>query len=129
MKTLKYTIIKNREQYNLYCNKLESLTDNYKLNSKDEIELLSLLISKYNDEQTDKYQLKFNPVELLIDLLSENRITQIELAKRLNISPQLINDIIKYRREITKNVALKLGKEFNLNYYAFLKPYKIKKAS
>ena len=129
MKNLTYTIIKNRQQYDLYCEKVESLTENYNAQFDDEIELLSLLIQKYNDEQTEKYQIELNPVELLVDLLADNEISQIELSKRIKVSPQLINDIVKYRREITKSIALKLGEEFSMKFYAFLKPYNLKKAS
>ncbi len=129
MRNLTYALIKNRKQYDLYCEKLESLTENYKDQNDDEIELLSYLVQKYNDDQTEKYLLNLNPVELVIDLLSENNISQKELAKRIEVSPQLINDITKFRREITKNIALRLGREFNLNFYAFLKPYKLKRAS
>ena len=129
MKNLTYTIIKNRQQYDLYCKKVESLTENYNAQLDDEIELLSLLVQKYNDEQTEKYQIELNPVELLADLLADNGINQIELSKRIKVSPQLINDIVKYRREITKSIALKLGEEFSMNFYAFLKPYNLKKAS
>ena len=129
MKKIIYSIIKNRNQYDEYCEKVESLTDNYKEVNDDEIELLSYLIQKFNDEQTEKYLLNLNPVELLKDLLNENKISQKELSTRINISPQLINDIIKYRREITKNIAYKLSKEFNMKFYAFLKPYEMDKAS
>ncbi len=97
--------------------------------SENEIELLSYLIQKFNEEQTEKYLLNLNPVELLIELLTENNISQKEFSKRIQVSPQLINDITKYRREITKRIALKLGVEFNLKFYAFLKPYELKKAS
>jgi len=128
MRKLTYTLIKNHEQHDIYCDRLENLTEDYESQYDDEIELLSFLIQKYNDEQTEKYLINLNPVELLIDLLTENNISQKELAGRIKVSPQLINDIIKYRREITKNIALKLGKEFKLNFYAFLKPYKLKKA-
>lgn len=129
MKNILYSIIKTRKQYDSYCDKLESLTDNYVKQNDNEIELLSYLIQKYNEEQTEKYLIKLNPVELLIDLLIENNISQKELAKRIQVSPQLINDITKYRREITKSIAIKLASEFNLKFYAFLKPYELKKAS
>lgn len=128
MKKLSHTIIKDNNQYNQYCDQLERLTDNYSAQNDDEIELLSFLIHKYNEEQTEKYLLGLNPVELLIDILSENNMSQKELALRIGISPQLVNDITKYRREITKQIALKLGAEFKLNLYAFLKPYNLKKA-
>ncbi len=129
MKKLVYTLIKNIEQYDEYCEKLEQLTLNYEVSNDDEIDLLSLLISEYNDRAMEKLTLNIDPVDLLIDLLAENNITQLELSKRINISPQLINDVIKYRREITKSLAYKLSEEFKLKYSTFLKPYKLKKAS
>ena len=129
MRKLSHTIIKDIKQYNDYCDRLEKLTENYSPQNEDEIELLSFLIQKYNDDQTQKYLLNLNPVELLLDLIGENNLSQKDLALRLGVSPQLIKDIIKYRREITKQLALKLGEEFKLNFYAFLKPYELKKAS
>ena len=128
MSKLTYTIIRNRKQYDSYCDQLEDLTEDFKVEYEDEIELLSFLIQKYNDEQTEQYLLNLNPVELLIDLLTENNLSQKELSRRINVSPQLINDITKYRREITKSIALKLGEEFSLKFYAFLKPYKLMQA-
>ena len=128
MKNQSYTIIKSREQYDRYCDRLEEIVENETNPNEDEIELLSLLIEKFNEDQTEKYEMEMNPVELLIDLLSDNQMTQVELSRRTKISPQLLNDIIKYRREITKDAALKLGEEFGVKYYAFLKPYSLKKA-
>lgn len=46
MNKLIFTIIKDREQYDLYCDKLEHLTDNHWPQFDDEIELLSLPILK-----------------------------------------------------------------------------------
>lgn len=129
MSNIIYTIIKNNKQYDQYCEQLESLTESYSPKYDDEIELLSYLIQKYNDEQTEQYLMDLNPVELLSNLLLENKISQKELAERISVSPQLINDILKYRREITKSVAIKLGEEFKIKIFAFLKPYKLRKAS
>lgn len=128
MKNQSYTIIKSRDQYDRYCNRLEEIIEKETNPNEDEIELLSLLIDKYNEEQSEVYQMRMDPVEILVDLLSENQMSQIELSRKTHISPQLLNDIIKYRREITKSAALKLGEEFGVKYYAFLKPYKLKKA-
>ena len=77
----------------------------------------------------EQYNLDLDPVDLIIDLLAENNISQLELSKRIDVSPQLINDVIKYRREITKSLAYKLSDEFKLKDTTFLKPYKLKKAS
>jgi len=128
MKKSIYRIIKNDEQYNHYCSLLEELSTKGGHQCEDDIELLSLLISKYNSEKTELYRLELNPVELLQDLLSENNISQKELSTRIGVSPQLINDVLKYRREISKSLALKLGNEFAIEFYAFLKPYSLQKA-
>ena len=50
METMKYTVIKSKEQYYTYCNILEELISSNKPNVNDEIELLSLLISKWDTE-------------------------------------------------------------------------------
>lgn len=128
MKRTFYSIIKNQEQYEQYCNRLENLVESGENRHEDEVELLSLLIEKYNEEQMARYEMELNPVELLADLLTENKLSQVELSRKTGISPQLINDILKYRREITKNTALKLGETFKIKYYAFLKPYELRKA-
>jgi len=130
MKKLRYTVIKNKDQYNEYCDILEDLVqENQSKHTEDEIDLLSLLISDYNERAMEYYKLELNPVELIVDLIEENNLTQLELAKRLKVSPQLINDVVKYRREITKNLAHKLAEEFKLKFSVFLKSYKLKKAS
>jgi len=129
MKNLKYTIIKNQKQYDNYCEILEDLVIAKKSKNIDEIELLTLLIQDYNERIMENYQYEFTPVELLKNLISENKLTQLELVKRLNVSPQLICDVIKMRREITKKMAYKLADEFSIKYSAFLKPYELLKAS
>ena len=105
------------------------MTQDYKIAYDDEIDLLSLLINEYNDRIMEQYSLDLDPVDLIIDLLAENNISQLELSKRIDVSPQLINDVIKYRREITKSLAYKQSDEFKLKDTTFLKPYKLKKAS
>lgn len=94
---------------------------------EDELELLGLLIEDYNENQTRSYRLDLNPVELLKNLIEENELTQTSLADRIDISPQLMNDIIKYRREITKGVAYKLAEEFKMNIETFVRPYRLKR--
>ena len=48
---IKYTTIKNREQYNDYCDQLEALVSRENAETfQDEIDLLTLLIEKYDEE-------------------------------------------------------------------------------
>ncbi|OQX78223.1 MAG: hypothetical protein B6D64_07175 [Bacteroidetes bacterium 4484_276] len=62
MKHLEYTIIKNKEQYNKYCNILEDLVINENESLLDEIELLNLLIEKWDNENNSFMDL--DPIEL-----------------------------------------------------------------
>jgi HTH-type transcriptional regulator/antitoxin HigA len=53
MKTSKYTTIINKDQYNKYCNDLEKLIfikEDLKLNLYNEINLLTSLIEKWDNE-------------------------------------------------------------------------------
>lgn len=129
MKQLKYTLIKNLDQYNEYCETLETLVFQDYDTNLEEIELLTLLIEHYDEQQMEVYDMDLNPVELLSSLLSENNLSEFEAAKRLGISAQLLNDVLKYRKEISKSVAHKIANEFKMNFSAFLRPYLLKKAS
>jgi antitoxin component HigA of HigAB toxin-antitoxin module len=126
MKKLKYTIIKSQKQYHTYCDILEGLVLKENNLYLEEIELLTLLVNDFNERSMENYEYQFSPVEMLKDLLEENNITQVELSRRINVSPQLINDVLKLRREITKKLAFKLAEEFCVNPSVFLKPYELK---
>ncbi|MDD3728664.1 MAG: hypothetical protein PHN40_10030, partial [Dysgonamonadaceae bacterium] len=70
MKTLKYTVIKDIDQYTNYCDILEELLLEDKRETEEEVELLTLLIEKWDDEHTT-----FNdadPIELLKALMREH---------------------------------------------------------
>lgn len=64
-----------------------------------------------------------NPVKLLTKLMEENEIGQSELAKSINVSRQLLNDVLKYRRSISKAMAVKLSAYFAMNLEAFGRVY------
>ena len=48
---LKYSIIKTEDQYYKYCDVLEELVFNENASNEDEIELLTLLIEKWDKEK------------------------------------------------------------------------------
>lgn len=122
---MKYIKIPNLSVYTEYCNKYEELiTENYKKN-KDEIELLGILIDEYDNRQTH-FKKKMNPVELLNSILEEEQISKSKLAKELGTSRQLISDIIRYRRNISKDMVTKLSTYFKLRPEAFSRPYNLK---
>jgi len=53
-----------------------------------------------------------HPGVLIQDTLEEMGITQVELAKRLGIPLQRLNTIVKGKRGVTADTALRLSKVF-----------------
>ncbi len=89
----------------------------------DEIELLELLIEDFDQRMmNDKFE-ELNPVELLRSLLRDSNIAQSELARSINVSKQLISDVLSYRRNISKELMLKLAAYFSMDVTAFSRPY------
>ncbi len=124
---MKYKKITNIKQYNKYCDQHAKLFEKGKAKDKDEIELLEILIEEY-ENRVSKIQLKdFNPVELLKSMLVANNLTQVEFSKALNVSPQLINDILNFRRNISKSLVVKFANFFSMSQEAFSRPYKLHK--
>ncbi len=121
---MKYTKIKSDTQYTLYCERHEELTFKNYIAHQDEIELIEVLIEEY-ENRTIEYNSNLNPVEVLEYLLKENNLAKSELARELNVSRQLITDILAYRRDLTKAMIIKLSKRFKLSTAIFTKEYKL----
>jgi HTH-type transcriptional regulator/antitoxin HigA len=69
---LTYKIIKTKKQYFNYCKTLNDLLDKGYKKDEDEIELLTLLIEKWDEEQ---YQIPdLDPIEIINQLMIENNI-------------------------------------------------------
>lgn len=126
METLKYKIIKTKSQYIDYCNKLEELTESDKKSKavKEEIELLSFLIEKYDQEHNTFDDA--DPIELLKSLMKEHKIKAVQLARVLNVSTGLVSDMLSYKKGLSKETIRILSEKFKLNQEAFNRPYKLK---
>jgi HTH-type transcriptional regulator/antitoxin HigA len=122
MATLKYTVIKTAEQYEAYCKELEVLIQTDNADVEDEIELLTLLIERY-DEEHSSLNNTANPVELLIHLMEANALKAVDLALILGISKGYLSDILHYKKGISKTLVRKLAEHFKLNQAAFNRPY------
>lgn len=121
METLKFTIIKNKEQYNEYCNILEELILNDQ--NQDEIDLLSLLIEKWdNDNNTLK---DADPIELIKALLAEHQLKAKDLIEILNLSKGTISKVLNYQKGLSKETIRKLSDYFKVSQEAFNRPYKL----
>ncbi len=126
METLKYKVIKTEKQYDEYCRILHDLDFSDKKKSKkneEEIDLLTLLIEKYDEEHTifDEQ----DPVQLLRSLMKEHNLKSIDLANKLNVSPGLVSDIINYKKGFSKEIIRQLASLFKLSQEAFNRPYKL----
>jgi HTH-type transcriptional regulator/antitoxin HigA len=125
MQSLPYKIIKSKHQYYAYCNELEELVILKKKNrnQKDAIELLTLLIEKWDEAHSSLADQ--NPVEILGYLMAENKLKSIELARTLQISPSLVSDILNYRRGLSKKIIRKLSDYFKVSQELFNRPYSL----
>jgi len=121
METLKYTVIKSDDQYFRFCKILEELVfqDDDKL--EDEIELLELLIHKW-DEEHNNFE-KVNPIELLKSLMEDHEMKAKDLAIILELSKGTVSKILNYQKGLSKESIRKLSMRFKMRQEAFNRPY------
>lgn len=123
MRSLKYTIIKSEEQYFKYCDILEKLVVHTENIYIDEIELLNLLIEKWDRENVDLFIL--DPIRLLKNLMDENNLKAKDMVGILNLSKGTISKILNYHKGLSKETIRKLSVYFKVSQEAFNRPYKI----
>src|SRR5689334_14136962 len=98
---LKYSVIKNKTQYNKYCQALENLLEKGKhLNAeeKKEIELLTLLIEKWDDEHNTFNEL--DPIELLRSFMDEHGLKDKDLVDILGVNKGYVSEIMNYKKRL-----------------------------
>lgn len=123
METLKFTVIKSKKQYDRYCDTLEQLLARSDKNVQDEIELLTLLIEKWDNEHNT-----FNnadPVELLKYLMDDHHLKAKDLVEILDISKGTVSKILNYHKGLSKDTIRKLSEYFKVSQEAFNRPYKL----
>ncbi len=123
METLKYKIINSVKQYNQYCRTLEELvfTSSKTKLIKDEIALLTLLIEKWDSENSDFNQL--DPIELLKSLMKDHKMKSIHLAALLGVSEGLVSDMLHYKKGLSKETIRIISVKFKINQEAFNRSY------
>lgn len=124
METLKYTVIKTEDQYNNYCNFLEDLLSKASPALDDEIELLTLLIEKWDTEHNSFSDL--DPVQLIKSLMEENNMKAVELTKLLGLTKGTVSKILNYQKGLSKETIRTLSEYFHVSQEAFNRPYKLK---
>ena len=126
METLKYKVIKSRDQYDEYCHLLEQLAfqDSITVEVEEEMELLTVLIEKY-DQENNSFE-EVDPIQLLTSLMGDHNLKAKDLVAILGVSKGLVSDILNYKKGLSKEVIRKLAKHFSMNQEAFNRPYKLK---
>lgn len=123
METLKYSIVKTEKQYNKYCDVLEELLAQDKKDLLDEIELLTLLIEKWDTEHNSFNDL--DPVELIKALMEENNLKSKDLVEILDLSKGTVSKILNYQKGLSKETIRRLSDYFKVSQEAFNRPYKL----
>lgn len=121
METLKFTIIKDQVQYDRYCDILENLLCKDANEEQDEIELLTLLIEKWDMEHNTFKDA--DPVEILKSLMVEHELKAKDLIEILNLSKGSISKILNYHKGLSKNTIRKLSAYFKVSQEAFNRSY------
>src|SRR5688500_9399452 len=118
MVTLKYKVIKSNSQYKEYAKILEALvSDNFKNRAmKDEIELLTLLIEKWDDENNSFDDV--DPITLLRSLMEERDLKAKDLVDVLGVSKGLVSDILNYKKGLSKEIIRGLSDYFKVSQEA-----------
>lgn len=124
METLKYKVINSKKQYKRYCDTLEQLVFSgaSDRNTKDEIELLTLLIEKWDLEHNDNSDM--DPVQLIHSFIKDHNLKAKDLVEILGISKGYVSDILNYKKGLSKDVIRKLANHFKVSQEAFNRPYK-----
>ena len=125
METLKYKVITSKAQYKKYTNLLEQLVFSgaKDRNTKDEIELLTLLIEKWDAGHISSNEL--DPVQLLHSFIKDHNLKAKDLTEILGISKGYVSDILHYKKGLSKEVIRKLADYFKVSQEAFNRPYKL----
>jgi len=121
MKALKYTLIKSEEQYYEYSKILKKLVIQENEESENEIELLELLIDKWDQDHSTMNDV--DPIELLLYLMEEHQMRSKDLAEILGLSKGTVSKILNYQKGLSKASIRKLSNHFKLRQEAFNRPY------
>ena len=121
MTKIPYTVIKTKEQYYEYCRIHKKLVFHDYDRYEDEIELLELLIEKWDDEHNTFEDL--DPVELIKSLMEDHKLKAKDLADLLGLSKGTVSKILNYQKGLSKESIRRLSKHFKMYQEAFNRPY------
>jgi len=125
MASLKYTVINSRKQYNEYCKIVDNLleADHPNQQQDQEIELLTVLIEKWDNDHSDIKNL--DPVEIIRSLMKEHGLNASDLTTIIDVSKSHVSEILNYKKGLSKEVIRKLAAHFKMNQEAFNRSYNL----
>jgi len=123
MSDLKYTIIKTKVQYDTYCDILEDLMTKKQQDVGDEVDLLTLLIEKW-DREHNAFSEK-DPVEIIKSLMNLNGLRSRDLVEILNLSKGTVSKILNYQKGLSKESIRKLSDHFKISQESLNQPYQL----
>jgi len=119
---MKYKVIKDKEQYQQYCESLDQLlAARVDAEVQDEIDLLTLLIETYDAAHhtfADR-----DPIALLRSFMTDHHLQPHHLVALLGVSKGYVSDILNYKKGLSKQVIRKLADHFKVRQEAFNKSY------
>jgi len=121
MAELKYYVIETKEQYYEYCKILEELVFSEDESKEREIDLLTVLIEKWDKEHTVLNDL--DPIDLLKYLMEENQLKAKDLVGILDLSKGTVSKILSRQCGLSKETIRRLSAHFKLNQEAFNREY------
>lgn len=89
----------------------------------DESEYLEVLLDEISKYEKKNHALRcdeMTPLELLLSFMKDHGLKQVDVAKVLGVSSGVINEIVKGKRELTKEQCVRLGNHFKVSAAAFL---------
>ena len=114
MNKLTYTKIKDRQQYEQYCRKLEELCEidesGEEENLREHIELLTLLIEHWEGPRK-KIE---DPVRLLKSFRDEHKMDNAKLARIAGLRPEDVDDIFERQKDIPGYAGQRLADYFKM---------------
>ncbi|HKK57929.1 MAG TPA: helix-turn-helix domain-containing protein [Salinivirga sp.] len=124
MESLKFTVIKTIEQYIDYCNILDELISKDEIKFQDEIELLTLLIEKWDSENNSFKD--SDPIEILKAIMDEHELKAKDLVTILGLTKGTVSKVLNYQKGLSKDTIRKLSDYFKVSQEAFNRPYRLK---
>jgi HTH-type transcriptional regulator/antitoxin HigA len=93
---------------------------------QDEIELLNLLIDKWDQEHGTISEREMDPIELLQNLMENHHLKAKDLAEILGLTKGTVSKILSYQKGLSKKSIRILADHFKVRQEAFNRPYSLR---